>query len=108
MFRKSILNYEELSRLRGEKETGVDRPFGQDKSELCILYAQTATASLDIDLIKACKDAVLYSAHLDPKQTLRLTFMDVLKSRETLPFQERVCEYHRFLRRGRLAEIIQE
>jgi hypothetical protein len=90
----------------GEPAEGADRPNGQTLGQLCTLVLATgqdwpADVSWDI-----CSKAVLNSIYPDPKGQLTIHLDKLKQDLDGKPLEYRICAFHRFLRAGRLAEVV--
>lgn len=89
-----------------EPATGPNRPNGQTLAQLCTLVLATGTdwpSKISWDI---CSKAVLYSIYPDPDQVMTVRVGQLRSEMEGQPLMRRMCAYHRFLRAGRLAEVL--
>jgi hypothetical protein len=91
----------------GEPQEGANRPNGQVLGQICTLILATGTewpAHVSWD---TCSKAVLSSIYPDPKGELSIHLDQLQKDLDGKPLDVRMCAFHRFLRAGKLAEILQ-
>jgi hypothetical protein len=92
----------------GEPADGANRPNGQTLAQLCTLILATGQEWPDQVSWKLCSKAVLSSIYPDPRGQLTIRLEKLREEMEGKPLDVRICAFHRFLRAGKLAEILRE
>ncbi len=90
----------------GEPERGANRPNGQILGQLCTLLLATDSKWPQEISWEICSHATLDSVYPDPDNKISIELSRLSSELEGKTFQKRACAMQRFLRAGRLAEII--
>ncbi len=103
----TLKDLSDKAKLANEPSTGPDRPYGQSLARLCVLNLITHNQWPKDIPWALCQDAVLYSIFETAAAPLRIVLKDLKVAVAKMPAMERYCQYHKFIRAGRIAEIME-